>query len=626
VKKIALWALAVGLLWNASLVAWAKDEQTPPAAEETKMKPVAVLAIASYDRIMSDIAFIGKLSNNPELDKNLEGMLKLFTQGQGVNGLDRTRPWGAAVTTDGMQFQPLVFLPVVQLQQLLTSLAPIPAIGEAKDMGDGIFELQNENVKLYVKEQNGWAFIGQLPESLANLPKDPAKLLGGLDRKYEIALRLNVQNIPDMWRSIAIDQIKAGMQSGLERKEDENDAQYELRQKIVKNQVESFTRLVNETDQLAIGWALDQKKNVTHLDVRFTAIPDSRMAKQFSAMKQAKSRFTPFLVPDAAIATHTASSFYDEESLNQMLDTLQAVRTQALEQLAEEADLNDEATRKAAQEIMGDFLDAVNATVKSGKIDGALAVLLVNNKPSVVAGSYIADPMALERALRKTFKLAKEKDPNFPDVQFDARKHGDVRFHTISIPIKDEKAAAVLGNQVPLFVGIGTDTAYLAAGEGSYERLTALIDESKAKGEQRSLPGQLSISLLPILEFANKIVQDEQQAKGNGAEAGDDEAGDDEAGNDETGDDETGDGEAETDGGEEQNGDGKQKIRAILAAMIEGLKESPTKDHVKLVIHPIKNGFVYRLLAEEGIMKALGKINKVSGGAMQFGGNPRAEE
>ena len=68
-----------------------------------------MLSIASYDRIMADIAMIGNLAGNPDLDKNLEGMLKLFTQGQGLNGLDQKRPWCITLTTDGISFQPLVY-------------------------------------------------------------------------------------------------------------------------------------------------------------------------------------------------------------------------------------------------------------------------------------------------------------------------------------------------------------------------------------------------------------------------------------------------------------------------------------------------------------------------------------
>ena len=67
--------------------------------------------MASFERLLANIAFLGNLAGTPDLDKNIDDMLKLFTQGQGLNGLDRTRPWGIALSTDGSSFQPLIFFP-----------------------------------------------------------------------------------------------------------------------------------------------------------------------------------------------------------------------------------------------------------------------------------------------------------------------------------------------------------------------------------------------------------------------------------------------------------------------------------------------------------------------------------
>ena len=582
------------VLSGAALLALAKDEQTPPATDENKMKPVAVISIASYDRIMSSIAYIGKLSNNPELDKNLEGMLKLFTQGQGVNGLDRTRPLGAAVSTDGMQFQPLVFVPVVKLQQLLDSLAPIAAIGEAKDIGNGVFELQNENMKLYVKEQSNWAFIAQVPESLANLPKDPSKLLGGLDTRYEVALRLHVQNIPDMYRTFVIDQIKAGVESGLERKEDEEDAQYELRKKQIENQVQSMVTAINETDRLTVGWKLDQDKNISYVDLRVTALPNTKSARQFAAVTKTRSRYTGFLVPDAAVTVNFAADI-PKEDITQAGTMLEAFQAAAMEEIAQQDKLPDDATRKLAQEVVGELLGAVRATLDKGRADGGGAVVLDNHKLAVIAGGFVADPQAVERALHKVDKLAKEKDPKFPGVQFDADKHGDVRFHTLSIPITEKKEAVrLLGDPVQLAVGIGSDSVYLAFGADSLPKLKGVIDKSKSSGNKPVLPMQLSLALRPILEFAAAMEKQKAADNGDPVANGEDEEADQGA----------------------QAGNSRHMVLEALAAEVA---KSEGKDHVRVTAHPIRNGMLYRLLAEEGVLKLLGQAGKLTGAGMPIG-------
>ena len=63
-------------------------------ADAAAGKPVAIVSIASYERLMADVEFIGSLVGNPDLDKNIEGAIQLFTQGQGLTGLDKKRPLG----------------------------------------------------------------------------------------------------------------------------------------------------------------------------------------------------------------------------------------------------------------------------------------------------------------------------------------------------------------------------------------------------------------------------------------------------------------------------------------------------------------------------------------------------
>ena len=203
VKKIVLSLLALALVAGSTQWCAAKDDA---AAQQTGNKPVAVLSLAGYDRIMEDLDFLGGLAGNPGLSKNLEGAIQLFTQGQGLAGLDKKRPWGITLTTDGSSFQPLVFLPVNSLKQLLDALAGL--IGEAQEGPNGTYQLSVFNFNIFCKEQDGWAYFGQSADELAALPKDPTKLLGGLDKSYDVALRLHVQNVPELYRSMLLDQLR----------------------------------------------------------------------------------------------------------------------------------------------------------------------------------------------------------------------------------------------------------------------------------------------------------------------------------------------------------------------------------------------------------------------------------
>ncbi len=99
-KKTFLSAMAIALLLGAR--ANAQDE----------MKPLIVVSLSNYQEMIDDLDFVGQVSGTPDMGKGLEGLLSLVTQGQGLVGLDKKKPWGLAASTDGVSFQILGFLPI----------------------------------------------------------------------------------------------------------------------------------------------------------------------------------------------------------------------------------------------------------------------------------------------------------------------------------------------------------------------------------------------------------------------------------------------------------------------------------------------------------------------------------
>ncbi len=550
-KRIFLPMLAVALLAGSALRCAAKDEAP---VQDTGVKPVAVLAIASYDRLMADVAFLGDLAGNPDLDKNLEGMIQLFTQGQGLNGLDKKRPLGVTLTTDGLQFQPLLILPVNNLKTLLEALAGI--IGEAQDAGDGVFELNVFNQKVYVKENNGWAFLAQSTDALADLPKDATKLLGGLDKSYDVAARLYVQNVPELYRTMLIDQLRMGVEAGLARGEDENDEAYAARKTMVEKQIETLTKAINDIDQLTLGLAFDLKAKSAHVDLSFSAVPGTDSAKQLSQVQNTTSNFAGFLVPEAAASLNLTAKLAKGDA-EQFVAGLQTIRSHALAHIETESKLSDDASKQLAKEIVGQIFDAVQATFEDGRIDAGATLNLSDKSMALVGGVYIADPKSLDEALKKFAKLM-EKEPDFPGIKFDAAMHNGVRFHTMVIPVPEgENISKVLGDKLDVAVGIGPKSVYFAAGTDSLQLCKSLIDKSKAAASQQLPPFQLNVSMAPIFQFASAM-QDQP----------------------------------------------------VVASMAEELAKSQGKDHVRLVVMPKSSTLTIRLEAEEGVLRLLGAAFK----------------
>ena len=72
-------------------------------------KPVLVVSFPSYEKLMADVDFLGQLAGQPNRSQQIEAMIQVFTQGQGLKGLDKTKPWGGAVFATDADFSPVAF-------------------------------------------------------------------------------------------------------------------------------------------------------------------------------------------------------------------------------------------------------------------------------------------------------------------------------------------------------------------------------------------------------------------------------------------------------------------------------------------------------------------------------------
>ncbi len=115
---------------------------------------------------------------------------------------------GAVVQTDGFQFVPVVCLPVSDLDALLQ--LPGMFAMTTSDIGDGITEIEIPNQSVFVKKDGNWAFLAQQPEMLETTPDNPGEMFDKLTADYDVAARVMLQNVPEMYRSIAIEQMRAG--------------------------------------------------------------------------------------------------------------------------------------------------------------------------------------------------------------------------------------------------------------------------------------------------------------------------------------------------------------------------------------------------------------------------------
>jgi hypothetical protein len=483
--------------WLVPVAALALLAAPLAAAVAQNLKPVAIVSVASIKENLDDVGYLTRVAGMEDAGKSAR-----FFAGALTTGIDREKPIGLYVVPQAGDFHAVAFIPVTDLKMLLS--VHKEQVGEPKDLGNGMLEIGTGRTAV-VKEQAGWAFLAESKEHLTNLPQDPVSLLGNLPKTYNVAAKLLVQNIPEELRKMAIDEIKVGMARFLDspaaRQGNLNRDQAE---KLSKMYIGNIERLINEADELFIGLGIDETAKRTVLDIGFSGKEGTSLARQMALQADAKTQFAGFLLPDASVTLNFVSKA-SQEDIEQIGPALKVARDQWAKQIDDAPGFPAE-KREAAKKVLGQFLEIVENTVRTGKMDGGAALMLMPKAISFVAGGTIADAAAMEKALKDALELGKGQ-PDFPQVQLNAGALGDVKLHrlTAAIPNREPEARELLGDKLEIVVGIGPKSVFVSGGKGAEALLKKVLDRSAAEKDKTVPPLQLNIALLPILKFYKSV-------------------------------------------------------------------------------------------------------------------------
>lgn len=494
IVRVAVCLFACGA-WFAATSAVAED------------KPVAVVSIAGYDALISDLKYVGPVVGRPMFSVEVEGLLAIFTGGQGLAGLDAAKPIGASITmAEGELPKVLGFVPVTDVKKLLTALQAV--VPEVKDLGDGYTQLRPINSPpVVMKTVGGWAFITLTKDDLTDLPADPAALLGDLPKRYDLAVQLNVQNIPESYRSMAVDAVTGGFSERMERLDGEDDATFEARQKIGKKMLDEVVGMIDELDRVTVGAAIDSTTKSIYLDAAATVVAGGKIAGQLAASAESdvKSKLAGFADSDADLDLHLLVPLTadDRTSLESILETS---RGEALKRIDAEDSIDDVDAKAALKKMTREVFDVVAATVKEGTVNGG-AVVLGDGPYEVVLGATVADGKKLAEVAKQGIELISQA-PDFPrdDVKFGTAERDGLTFHTAEFPVDDD-AAEFFGDEMTAALGFGEKTVFLALGQKPLETVSTVLAGSKSS-VAKFPPFLLQVDLEAIMEHASKADDD----------------------------------------------------------------------------------------------------------------------
>ena len=255
-------------------------------------------------------------------------------------------------------------------------------------------------------QKGNWAFLADSAEQLTKVAADPAPLLGDLPKRYDLAIRASVKNLPKEYREQLLAQLRAGAEAGMQQMPSESEEDYAMRLGVAKQAVQQLTTLVNDMDEVLLGWNVDAQTKTTYLDLELTAQTGTKLADQFAAIKPGKTNFAGLLLPEAAVTASSVGTISDAQ-VAQVKSGLATLRKSVTKELENQNLAEDEV--KLASRLLGDVIDVVEKTVEAKNSDAALAVMLDPAAVTLLAGATIADGAKLEKTFQQ---LADEVQKN----------------------------------------------------------------------------------------------------------------------------------------------------------------------------------------------------------------------
>lgn len=561
-KKLTLLLLSlllVGGLAFGGWRLWAATDQLPPPKQ---LKPVAVVCVSSYDKLMDNIAMLGKVSGSPAFARELITILKLIAIQQEMGGPERTRPWGAVLQTDGDELTGCAFIPSSNLSKLAAMVEPF--VGKAEEFRRGIYKVRSNVKPVYVTQRDGWAFFAYSPEALDAVPTDPMALLDGLNTPYDVALRVHTPNILPEYREKIIEWLKTRVEPYTAQQPNEPASVYEARQQLSDAAIRPALAAINDAETFTVGWGLDNAAQKTYVDVRVTATAETETAKAIAGIVDVKSQFTGFRLPNAALVGNWAGQIPPQkaESLGRIVET---VRAYALDDIDRKN--VDAKTAQPAKQLVTSLADLVEANIKNGRVDGGMAIVAKPDALTILAGGHAADSTKLTDMVKQIAATAIEQNPNAAEwIRLDAEECQSIRLHTVSIPIpadtkQRDRIVGLIGEKLDMVVGIGPQSVYMAIGREPLATLKQVIEQSTANGEKPIPPVEFSLALGSTAKFLASA--------------------------------------------------GKPEDRSIAALVAMALEPFAGRDHINLIAGPIPQGVQYRFEVEEGVLKLANRLTTI---------------
>jgi hypothetical protein len=254
--------------------------------------PTLTVRIRSLDSFINDIKLISKAAGHEQWAKRLDDTVKKIFP-SGYQGVDTTRPIGfyGKLDDNWMDSSAVLLIPITDEKQFATLLESLRVRSHKED--DDIYSIDQEKlpVSFYFRFANGYAYVSAGSKAAIERAKlfSPEQLFNE-KLPGTLSLTFRIDQIPDVYKQIALGQIETRISEAAEKKRPgESAGEHAVKAEAGRVASEAIASALKEGSELVVRLDVDSKTDAISADVSLAGKQGTKLASHIAAL----ARLTP---------------------------------------------------------------------------------------------------------------------------------------------------------------------------------------------------------------------------------------------------------------------------------------------------------------------------------------------
>ncbi len=432
-------------------------------------KPTFVIRVASIDTLMGHVFHIAKIIGREGEVQMAESLLKNFTGGGGIEGLDPKKPWGmyGKIGPGGIDSEGVLLLPISDQKKFLAFLEKL---GQKAEEKKGIYTLNIDQspFPLFFRFEKGylWGTIrDEKSIEPASLP-DTGELLSA-SKTGAMSLTFDFSAIPEEIKKMVVGQIEVAMSQAKEKAIEEKDPVKRKGQLVGADAAgKTIVQVLNEGGELSLKLDLEKPSNDLAIELSFAGKSGSQLARDIVNLGARKGVSGGLVGPDSAY--YLGMNLGLSEKFTKLL-------VESYNQGVADALANEKDPKK--QEMGGKVADAFRGLLSTGVLDYGADIRGPDAKGKYNIIGAIGFPDA-----RKVESLIRELRNEIPEmaqaIQLDVAKTDKVTIHRVTIEPLPKEISDIVG-KTPILVGFSDEAVYFGLGSDGQKNIEKQAEKGK---------------------------------------------------------------------------------------------------------------------------------------------------